>query len=103
MTAPATAASTSSPGTGPAENSASTREPAPCGEGLGNGTASVIIGTGWTRSHRPLLTAFPDAGSDGKADIFATGGDDKLYLYSNLSGSGVAVGTSGWLDFQALS
>ncbi|MFJ6148235.1 FG-GAP-like repeat-containing protein [Streptomyces anulatus] len=75
----------------------------PAGEGLGNGTASAIIGTGWTRAHRPLLTAFPDAGSDGKADIFATGGDDKLYLYSNLSGSGVAVGTSGWLDFQALS
>lgn len=73
------------------------------GEGLGNGTASTVIGNGWTRTHRPLLTAFPDAGSDKKADIFATGGDDKLYLYSNLSGSGVAVGSSGWLDFQALS
>nr|WP_202547257.1 VCBS repeat-containing protein [Streptomyces sp. SID2119] len=73
------------------------------GEGLGNGAASTVIGNGWTRTYRPLLTAFPDAGSDKKADIFATGGDDKLYLYSNLSGSGVAVGSSGWLDFRALS
>ncbi|WP_274031968.1 VCBS repeat-containing protein [Streptomyces sp. MMBL 11-1] len=75
----------------------------PAGEGLGDGAASAAIGTGWTRAYRPLVTAFPDASSDGKADIFATGGDDKLYLYPNLSGSGVAVGTSGWLDFQALS
>ncbi|MFE6913182.1 hypothetical protein [Streptomyces rubiginosohelvolus] len=50
-----------------------------------------------------MFTAVPDAGSDNKTDVFATGGDDKFYLYSNISGSGVAVGTSGWLDFQALS
>lgn len=79
------------PGTGPA------------GEGLGNGTTSTVIGTGWTNTNRPLLTAFPDAGSDNKADIFATGSDDKLYVYPNLAGSGVIVGTSGWLDFQAIS
>ncbi|MFJ9106449.1 VCBS repeat-containing protein [Streptomyces sp. NPDC102283] len=74
----------------------------PAGQGLGDGTASSVIGSGWTRAHRPLVTAFPDAGSDGKVDVFATG-DDKLYLYPNISGSGVVVGTSGWLDFQALS
>ncbi|MFI1592140.1 FG-GAP repeat domain-containing protein [Streptomyces halstedii] len=73
----------------------------PAGEGLGN--KHTVIGTGWTSAHRPLLTAFPDAGSDNRADIFATGSDDKLYLYSDLSGTGVVVGTSGWLDFQALS
>ncbi|PCG81894.1 hypothetical protein CIB93_33010 [Streptomyces sp. WZ.A104] len=75
----------------------------PGGEGIGYGPAATVIGTGWTRAHRPLLTAFPDAGSDGRADIFATGSDDKLYAHSNLSGRGVAVGDSGWLDFQALS
>ncbi|MFD6280616.1 VCBS repeat-containing protein [Streptomyces sp. NPDC060209] len=75
----------------------------PAGEGLGSGTTSTVIGSGWTRTYRPLLTAFPDAGSDNKADIFATGEDGKLYVYPNLSGTGVAVGTSGWLDFQALN
>ncbi|MFF8505603.1 VCBS repeat-containing protein [Streptomyces anulatus] len=75
----------------------------PAGQGLGSGPASTVIGTGWSRTHRPLITAFPDAGSDGKADVFATGGDDKLYVYPSISGKGVAVGTSGWLDFQALS
>ncbi|SNB89345.1 hypothetical protein SAMN02745831_05636 [Streptomyces sp. PgraA7] len=75
----------------------------PSGEGLGSGPQSTVIGSGWTRSHRPLVTAVPDAGSDNKTDVFATGGDDKFYLYPNISGSGVAVGTSGWLDFQALS
>ncbi len=75
----------------------------PAGEGLGNGPTSTVIGTGWTSTHRPLLTAFPDAGTDNKADIFATGSDDKLYLYSNLSGSGLAVGTSGWGNFQTIS
>ncbi|MFE7517843.1 FG-GAP repeat domain-containing protein [Streptomyces halstedii] len=75
----------------------------PAGEGLGSGPASTVIGTGWTSAHRPLFTAFPDAGSDNKADIFATGSDDKLYLYSNLSGTGVVVGTSGWGNFQAIS
>ncbi|MFJ1589781.1 VCBS repeat-containing protein [Kitasatospora albolonga] len=75
----------------------------PAGEGLGSGPDSTVIGNGWTRTYRPLLTAFPDIGSDKKADILATGGDDKLYLYPNLSGGGVAVGSSGWLDFRALS
>ncbi|MFE7056086.1 MULTISPECIES: FG-GAP-like repeat-containing protein [Streptomyces] len=75
----------------------------PAGEGLGDGSAATVIGTGWTTTYRPLLTAFPDAGTDNKADIFATGSDGKLYLYSNLSGSGVAVGMSGWGNFQAIS
>ncbi|MFS0692853.1 FG-GAP repeat domain-containing protein [Streptomyces nitrosporeus] len=75
----------------------------PAGEGLGDGATSSVIGSGWTSSNRPLYTAFPDVGSDNKADIFATGGDGKLYLYPNISGSGVVVGTSGWLDFQAIS
>ncbi|CAM5740041.1 hypothetical protein SMICM304S_07513 [Streptomyces microflavus] len=95
--------STSSPATRPTANSASTGRRA-VGEGLGNGPTSTVIGSGWTRAHRPLITAVPDAGSDGyKADIFATGSDDKLYLYHNLSGSGVAIGSSGWLDSQAIS
>lgn len=75
----------------------------PAGEGLGSGPTSTVIGSGWTRTFRPLLTAFPDAGTDNKADIFATGEDGKLYVYPNLSGSGVIVGTSGWLDFQAIN
>ncbi|MER5982260.1 hypothetical protein [Streptomyces sp. NPDC001787] len=75
----------------------------PAGEGLGNGTTSTVIGSGWTSANRPLLTAVPDAGSDNKADIWTTGGDGSLYLYPNLSGSGVVVGTDGWLDFQAIS
>ncbi|HBF83658.1 MAG TPA: hypothetical protein DD420_28160, partial [Streptomyces sp.] len=75
----------------------------PAGEGLGNGSTSTVIGTGWTSAHRPLLTAFPDAGTDNKADIFATGSDSNLYLYSNLSGTGVIVGTGGWGNFQAIS
>lgn len=75
----------------------------PSGEGLGNGTTSTVIGNGWTSTYRPLITAVPDAGSDNKADIFATGSDDKLYLYPNLAGSGVVLGSGGWLDFQTIS
>ncbi|MFE9127278.1 FG-GAP-like repeat-containing protein [Streptomyces sp. NPDC007148] len=75
----------------------------PDGEGLGDGAASTVIATGWTNTFRPLYTAVPDGGIDGRADIWATGSDGKLYLYSNLSGSGVAVGTSGWQNFQAIS
>ncbi|MFG3406899.1 VCBS repeat-containing protein [Streptomyces sp. NPDC048142] len=75
----------------------------PAGEGLGNGPTATVTKTDWTLAHRPLLTAFPDAGSDNRADAFATGSDGKLYVYPNLSGSGVAVGAGGWLDFQALS
>ncbi|MFJ3301120.1 hypothetical protein ACIRP4_05230 [Streptomyces bacillaris] len=73
----------------------------PSGEGLGDN--HTVIGSGWTGTHRPLLTAVPDAGTDGKADIFATGSDGNLHYHSNLSGSGVVVGTGGWLDFRSLS
>ncbi|MEV8454688.1 FG-GAP-like repeat-containing protein [Streptomyces sp. NPDC052095] len=73
------------------------------GEGLGSQAASVAFGTGWTPANRPLLTAVPDADGDGKADVWATGGTDQLYFYPNISGSGVSVGTAGWLGFQALS
>ncbi|WP_239076522.1 VCBS repeat-containing protein [Streptomyces sp. SID9913] len=75
----------------------------PEGQGLGSDSTSLVIGSSWTRAYRPLVTAFPDADSDNKADVIATGGDGKLYLYPNISGSGLAVGTSGWLDFQAMS
>ncbi|MEU2432917.1 FG-GAP-like repeat-containing protein [Streptomyces sp. NPDC007861] len=75
----------------------------PNGEGLGNGTASTVIGTGWTNTFRPLYTAVPDGGTDGKADIWATGSDTKLYLYSNLTGSGVTIGTGGWQNFQTIN
>ncbi|MFF9569881.1 FG-GAP repeat domain-containing protein [Streptomyces sp. NPDC014685] len=73
------------------------------GEGLGSAPASITIGSGWTRTNRPLTTAVPDADGDAKTDIWATGGDARLYFYPNISGSGVAVGTSGWQNFQALS
>ncbi|WP_107403019.1 VCBS repeat-containing protein [Streptomyces nanshensis] len=73
----------------------------PSGEGLGDN--HTVIGSGWTSAHRPLFTAVPDAGSDGKAGIFATGSDGNLHYHSNLSGSGVVVGTGGWLDFRSLS
>ncbi|MFE3941298.1 FG-GAP repeat domain-containing protein [Streptomyces sp. NPDC059118] len=73
------------------------------GEGLGTGPASVAIGSGWTRTNRPLFTAVPDANGDAKSDVWATGGDAQLYFYPNISGSGVAVGTSGWNNFQALN
>ncbi|MFB9513610.1 FG-GAP-like repeat-containing protein [Streptomyces purpureus] len=75
----------------------------PSGEGLGDGPASVVIGRSWTAANRPLLTAVPDADGDGKADLWATGGDSKLYSYSDLSGSGVVVGIGSWSNFQALS
>lgn len=75
----------------------------PNGEGLGSVPSSTLIGVGWTTTFRPLITAVPDAGLDGKADIWATGSDDQLYVYSNLSGHGVAVGSSGWLTFQSIT
>ncbi|MFI9624501.1 hypothetical protein [Streptomyces sp. NPDC052042] len=73
------------------------------GEGLGHGPASVVIGSGWSRANRPLLTAVPDADGDAKADIWATGGDTQLCFHSNISGSGVSVSTSGWQSLQSLS
>ncbi|MFD9219521.1 VCBS repeat-containing protein [Streptomyces sp. NPDC060064] len=79
------------PGTGPA------------GEGLGNGTTSSIVGTYWTSANRPLLTAAPDNGTDGKADLWATGSDDKLYAYPDFRGPGTAVGTGGWNNFQSIN
>ncbi|MFF3788011.1 hypothetical protein [Streptomyces sp. NPDC001933] len=73
------------------------------GEGLGIGPTAVAIGSGWTRTNRPLFTAVPDANGDAKTDLWATGGDAQLYFYPNISGSEVIVGTSGWNDFQTLN
>ncbi|MFJ3975970.1 FG-GAP repeat domain-containing protein [Streptomyces sp. NPDC090021] len=73
------------------------------GGGLGSGPAAIVIGTGWTVSHRPLITALPDGNGDGKTDIWSSGGDAKLYFYSDIKGSGTEVGTGGWQNFSALS
>ncbi|MFC9799401.1 FG-GAP-like repeat-containing protein [Streptomyces bacillaris] len=73
------------------------------GGGLGHGPSSTVVGTGWTPAHRPLITAAPDANGDGKTDVWSTGGDAKLYFYSNVQGSGTEVGTGGWSVFSALS
>lgn len=75
----------------------------PNGEGLGTGPDSVVIGTHWTASNRPLMSAVPDANGDGKSDMWATGGDGKLYFYASILGSGVVVGNSGWANFRALN
>lgn len=75
----------------------------PDGQGLGTAAASSVIGTGWTPTNRPLITAVPDANGDNKADIWATNTAGQLLYYSNLAGSGTTVGTGGWKDFQSLS
>ncbi|MFF2009227.1 FG-GAP repeat domain-containing protein [Streptomyces sp. NPDC058195] len=73
------------------------------GEGLGSETASVLLGTGWTPADRPLLMAAPGADGGAGAGLWATGSDDRLRFYPNISGGGVTVGPAGWLGFQALS
>ncbi|MFD4374322.1 FG-GAP repeat domain-containing protein [Streptomyces sp. NPDC058486] len=73
------------------------------GMGLGNGSASSVIGVGWTVANRPLFTAVPDANGDGKSDLWATSGDGKLLFYSNPAGVGTVVGNGGWSEFQSLS
>ncbi|WP_063739432.1 VCBS repeat-containing protein [Streptomyces sp. SS] len=73
------------------------------GEGLANGTTATRIGTGWTTTNRPLITAVPDANGDGTSDIWTTGGDGVLYFYPNTLGTGVNVGSGGWTAFQDLS
>ncbi|WP_406133054.1 FG-GAP-like repeat-containing protein [Streptomyces zaomyceticus] len=72
------------------------------GTGLGNGTTSTVIGTGWTKANRPLFTAVPDANGDGTPDIWSTTGEGQLYFYPNAVGSGTVVGTGGWSSFQDL-
>ncbi|MFE5709607.1 VCBS repeat-containing protein [Streptomyces sp. NPDC056501] len=73
------------------------------GGGLANGAASTEIGSGWTATNRPLFTATPDANGDGKSDLWATGGDGKLYFYADPRGIGTIVGTGGWSPFQNLA
>ncbi|MFE9258632.1 FG-GAP-like repeat-containing protein [Streptomyces sp. NPDC006879] len=73
------------------------------GGGLGYGPGSSVVGTGWTTTYRPLITAAPDLDGDGKSDIWSSGGDAKLYFYSDIRGGGTEVGTGGWQNFTALS
>ncbi|MEU3401362.1 FG-GAP repeat domain-containing protein [Streptomyces filamentosus] len=73
------------------------------GFGLANGSASTVIGVGWTVANRPLFTAVPDANGDGKSDLWATSGDGKLHFYSDPAGGGTVVGNGGWSEFQYLS
>ncbi|MBD0745306.1 hypothetical protein [Streptomyces sp. CBMA152] len=75
----------------------------PNGEGLGYGPAATVIGTSWTPAYRPLFTAVPDANGDGRPDLWSTGGDGKLYFYSDIQGGGTEVGLGGWRNFQNLS
>ncbi|MEU1436453.1 hypothetical protein ABZ438_20580 [Streptomyces sp. NPDC005786] len=74
----------------------------PDGQGLGDPTTSSVIGTAWTPINRPLITAGPDANSDGKADIRATNSTGELMFHSDLAG-GAMVGTGGWSGFTSLS
>ncbi|MGW3087486.1 FG-GAP repeat domain-containing protein [Streptomyces sp. NPDC001108] len=73
------------------------------GEGLGDETASIVLGTGWAPADRPLIAAAPGGAGDSGAGLWATGSDDLLRFHPNISGSGVSVGTTGWLGLQALS
>ncbi|MFJ6011267.1 FG-GAP repeat domain-containing protein [Streptomyces sp. NPDC092952] len=73
------------------------------GQGLGDEAASVVLGTGWASADRPLIAAAPGAAGDSGAGLWATGSDDLLRFHPNTSGSGVVVGATGWLGFQALS
>ncbi|PKV88217.1 hypothetical protein BX283_5828 [Streptomyces sp. TLI_146] len=75
----------------------------PNGEGLGYGPGATVIGTSWTPAYRPLFTAVPDTNGDGKPDLWSTGGDGKLYFYSNIQGAGAEVGIGGWKNFQQIS
>ncbi|MFE5911447.1 FG-GAP repeat domain-containing protein [Streptomyces wedmorensis] len=75
----------------------------PNGEGLTTAATATRIGTGWTTTNRPLITAVPDANGDGTSDIWTTGGDGVLYFYPNTLGTGVNVGSGGWTGFQDLS
>lgn len=73
------------------------------GGGLGAGSTSSVIGTGWTATNRPLFTAVPDANRDGTSDLWATTGGGQLYFYPNALGAGTLVGTGGWTPFQNLA
>lgn len=72
----------------------------PQGQGLGG--PHTVIGAGWTTTNRPLLTAVPDAATDGQPDMWATG-DGNLYHYPNIRGAGTQVGTGGWQSFQTIN
>lgn len=75
----------------------------PNGEGLGNGHTLINIGWAWTPASRPLLTAVPDTNGDAKPDLWATTAEGTLSFYSNSTGAGTMVGSSGWTPFQQLS
>ncbi|MFJ4912467.1 FG-GAP-like repeat-containing protein [Streptomyces sp. NPDC088726] len=80
----------------------------PAGEGLGHTTVDLKA-SGWDTKTHPLFTSGGDSNGDGKPDLFATSHDtDKgLCLYPSITPTGIgtptAVGTTGWLNFQALS
>ncbi|MGW8993900.1 FG-GAP repeat domain-containing protein [Streptomyces zhihengii] len=73
----------------------------PQGQGLGG--PHTVIGTAWTTSNRPLLTAVPDAAADSQPDMWATSGDGKLYHYPDIRGAGTQVGNSGWEAFHTIN
>ncbi|MEU9858923.1 VCBS repeat-containing protein [Streptomyces sp. NPDC047974] len=73
------------------------------GATLGSGDHYTVIGSAWTATNRPLLTAVPDANKDGTPDMWATSADGKLYFYPNALGSGTVVGLGGWTPFRDLT
>lgn len=80
----------------------------PAGEGLGHTTVDLKA-SGWDTKTHPLITSEGDSNGDGKPDLFTTSHDtDKgLYFYPSITSTGIGtptvVGTTGWLNFQALS
>ncbi|WP_405895235.1 FG-GAP-like repeat-containing protein (plasmid) [Streptomyces sp. NBC_01527] len=80
----------------------------PAGEGLGSSTVTINATGGDSTTH-PLITSDGDANNDGKPDLFATSHDTgkELYFYPSITPTGIgtpiAVGTTGWLNFQTLS
>lgn len=80
----------------------------PAGEGLGHTTVD-LKSSGWDSKTHPLITSEGDSNGDGKPDLYATSPDtDKgIYFYPSITPTGIGTptvaGTTGWLNFQALS
>ncbi|WP_343238977.1 FG-GAP-like repeat-containing protein [Streptomyces sp. SID9124] len=80
----------------------------PSGEGLGHPITDIQT-AGWDENTHPLITSDGDSDGDGKPDLFATSHDTgkELYFYPSLTptsiGTPIAVGSTNWLNFQALS
>ncbi|MEU3227538.1 FG-GAP-like repeat-containing protein [Streptomyces sp. NPDC006976] len=80
----------------------------PAGEGLGHTTID-LKSSGWDSNTHPLITSEGDSNGDGKPDLYATSHDTNkgIYFYPSITTTGIGAptvaGTTGWLNFQALS